>query len=321
MVAVDAISLATVPIFGYLFALLTRHFAFGLAIPLIFYTAYFMIADNGAAFSYPQNEQFPFWIWATLAAAVFGHAVSRIFDWHPLLDGHWLLYGSSAAEPTKKKRFTKMVAITMLFIILLMLAHIPLEAATDPSWPVWAGGILTSVLLAGVWVLFWALLRWQTPKLDVLPSPDSVDYPTFIRLKDTENPAAEGERAKMYIDELQPFILINALVYILYVTVYWLWRTLQSSATWIPDKWYFYSSLIITGVFALITIPLGIFLSRRSHKRYKEAKARFAATQESEKTGGSSPAPPSEPVTPGKESVEAKAALIQKKISSYISPW
>jgi len=317
MVAVDAISLATVPIFGYLFALLTRHFAFGLAIPIIFHAAYFMIADNGASFSYPLDQVFVNWIWATLLAAVFGHVVSRIFGWHPLLDGHWLLYGTAAGVPNKKKRFTKMVAITILFVVLLMLAHIPLEAATGTSWPVWAGGILTSALLIGVWILFWVLLRMQTPKLDTLPDPQSVDYPTFIRLKDTEHPVEEGERAKLYIDELFPFVLINMLIYVLYVTVYWLWRTIQSSTTWIPDQWYFYSSLIITGFCALVTIPLGLFLSRRSHKRYKEAMKKYEPAKTKEEEEETTPEAKAE----GKTALLPEAAQLAKKVSQYISPW
>jgi len=270
MVLVNAISLATVPVFGFLFALLTKHFAFGLAIPVLFITAWYMLADNGADYTYPADQVFVNWIWATAVGALLGHMISYLFNWHPLLDGHYLLWGESKTA-MKQKRFTAMMAIMLLFIFLLMVAHVPLEAAPAHDWPVWAGGLVTTVVIALVWTLFWYLLSKQTEKLRAMPSVDDPDRPIFVQVIDTSVPEEEGMKQKYIIDELFPFILICGLVYDLYVTVYWIWETFMPTSQWIGDQWYFFSSLCIWGLFMLILIPLGIYMSRRSRSRYDDA--------------------------------------------------
>jgi len=260
----DPISLATIPVIGFLISTLAQHFAYGLTVALLGHVVWIMIFGAG---TYTFEAVFINWFWATLLFSITGHVMSRVFNWHPLLNGQYLRFLGACTDEEKAKtgahgwkRFGTVIAKLLVGILLLAAAHIPLELQIDPAtWPVWAGGLCTTVALVLVWVLIWAMLR---------PDQSSGKHHGEI-FHAAQKSTGKGAGAKQTVNlgnELRSFIFYFSLTHIIYVTAYWIWKAVQDPVVWKGDSWYFYSSLIIAGVLLIVMTIVGALLSRHAKK-------------------------------------------------------
>jgi hypothetical protein len=254
--SMEPITLATLPAVACIIAVLTQHWAYGFATCLIVHIAWLEIFGTGAL--YPVNEVYSFYAWAILLFAVGGHVISRIFNWHPLLNGRYLIMigrdkgvDSAIAERKGWSRFTNVTARMLFGLALLIAAHIPLELQIDrTTWPIYAGGLVTTGAIVLVWIVIWAMLRFeQTAKGGAIFRSDKV-----------ETEAQKHESVVNLRNELKSFIFYFALTHAVYVTVYWIVWESVSDAVWLTQSWWFYTSLCVAGGIFIIMSAVGLGL-------------------------------------------------------------
>jgi hypothetical protein len=261
----EPISLATLPAVACIIAVLTQHWSYGFATVIIAHVAWLEIFGLGLIL--PVSHIYSFYTWAILLSAAGGHVISRIFNWHPLLNGRYLLTlrrndvkktvnpESKEISPSGPKdgwpRFLNITARVLFGLTLLICAHIPLELQVNRhDWPVWAGGLTTTGALVLVWTLIWALLRYeQTTKGGIIFKAQAV-----------ETEQQKHESVVNLHNELKSFIFYFGLTHIAYVTVYWIVWASVSDTVWLTQSWWFYTSLCVAGGIFIIMAAVGLGL-------------------------------------------------------------
>lgn len=257
------VTLATLPVIAYTISVLTHHWTYGFASVYVAFLAWVQIFGSGAndpKATYHVNvaELFTSYGWAILLPAVTGHIISKIFCWHALLNGRYLLSvpDKSSKKAANWKLFAGISWRVMLFLAISICAHIPVELQLDRSdFPLYAGGIVTCVIQIIAWVVFWALLKFVRKK----SVKDNENVAIFQNTAEN-NPHEKALSCFNMKDELNTYILYNAAIVVLYTLIYWMvWEWAPESA-WVTDNWWFYTSLCVFGGLSLILIFVGLGL-------------------------------------------------------------
>jgi NADH:ubiquinone oxidoreductase subunit 3 (subunit A) len=308
------ISLLTVPVLGYLAAILTGNWAKGLTFGMLIHVVWVEIWNNGAGFvappgvlppgSPPIGDLLVYYFWATLLMSIVGAVEFWIFNWHPLLDGFTMvsMTGKGATDYT---RTGARIAKILLVLLIFFGSHVIFELHTEDFPAPW-GGVVCTVGVALGWVVFFLLLRSEYKSKDGKEG-----------LFEKGSPNVHTTAMTFMNNELSVFILFASLGHIIYITAYWIWEFTQGTIqNFITSLWYFYASLIIAGAILIIMLLVGYFLVKRP------------ASKRTRKTADDEPYEDEEPTTPlvnpstlPPPIVEPSPETSQFRVGTYKNPW
>lgn len=304
------ISLLSVPILGYLAALLTGSWAKGLAFGMLIHVIWVEIWNNGAGFvappgvlppgSPPIGDLLVFYFWATLLMSVVASSMFWMLRWHPLLDGLTVMKVKGDGTPDYAGT-GKLVAKVLLVLLIFFGSHIIFELHDDDFPAPW-GGVVCTIGVAVGWIVFFLLLRSEYKeegkKEGIFEHPGSLSVHTTART--------------FMKNELSKYILFASLGHLIYITAYWVWEfVFNDIATFITSLWYFYASLIIAGSELILMLLIGYFLVRRPMNKQMKSTT----------TTPGGPTEPLLPPPPPPEVAPEDTGPLLHQIGSYKSPW
>ena len=264
------ISLLTIPALGYLAALLTGSWAKGVTFGMMIHVIWTEIWNNGAGFvappgvlppgSPPLGDLLVYYFWATLLFSITGGVMVWVFGWHPLLDGMTIVHTKADGSPDYA-RTGGLVARILVVLLIFFGSHVIFELHTEDFPAPWGGVVCTVGCILG-WILFFFLLRSEYKDKDgkngIFNHPGSL--------------AVHTSSATLMQNDLSVYILFASLGHLVYITAYWIWEFVQGDiGTFITSLWYFYASLILSGVILIVMLIVGYFLVKRPES--KKAKA------------------------------------------------